>query len=285
MLDRETVSLLCCPSCRKGSLDPRCVEEGNRFINGVLVCTSCNSEFRVDAGIPYLRASERENEEIWDTWRHHIEGFAARRASRDAVVRSKGALRWQRKMEAFGSFLEVPEGRVLDVGCGPGNIRRSLDPKRVTYYGCDPLPVEGAEDFPFVCALAESLPFRSGTFSSLIVRSALDHFRDIDGFLTEANRVLTSNGGFFLEQVIHDNAGASDLVRNAAHSLKDVVDDLKTFRERRSAPKHMHEFTRASLLKSVEPFFEVERMKTYNTDWYSPTQLFLSLRCRGTTRS
>jgi ubiquinone/menaquinone biosynthesis C-methylase UbiE/uncharacterized protein YbaR (Trm112 family) len=284
MLDRATVSLLCCPACRSGSLDPRCVEDGDQLVSGVLLCTSCRAEFRVDAGIPYLRASDQENKEIWDTWRHHIEGFAARRASRDPVVRSQGSPRWQRKMEAFGSFLDVPDGRVLDVGCGPGNIRRSLDPLRITYYGADPLPVEGVGDFPFVCALAESIPFRSGTFSSLIVRSALDHFRDLEGFLSEATRVLTSDGRFFLEQVIHDRSGVGDLVRNTAHFVKDVVDDLKTLRERRSAPKHMHEFTPASLRKAVEPFFEVARVQKYNTDWYSPTQLFLDLRRRETAR-
>lgn len=284
MLDQATVSLLCCPSCRAGDLDPRCVEDGNRLVSGVLVCTACRSEFRVDAGIPYLRASQQENEEIWDTWRHHIEGFAARRASRDPVVRSQGSPRWQRKMEAFARFLDVPDGRVLDVGCGPGNIRRSFDPGRVSYYGADPLPVEEVGDFPFVCALAESIPFRPGTFASLIVRSALDHFRDLDGFFTETTRVLTSDGRFFLEQVIHDDAGVGDLVRNTAHFVKDVVDDLKTFRERNSAPKHMHEFTPDSLRSAVEPYFEVMRIQKYNTDWYSPTQLFLELRCRATAR-
>jgi SAM-dependent methyltransferase len=285
MLDRATVSLLRCPTCRAGSLDSRCVEEGGRLVSGVLVCASCRAEFRVDAGIPYLRASGQENEEIWNTWRHHIEGFAARRASRDPAVRAQGSPRWQRKMEAFGRFLDVPDGRVLDVGCGPGNIRRSFDPKRVAYYGADPLPVEEVGEFPFVCALAESIPFRSGTFSSMIVRSALDHFRDLDGFFKEATRVLTSDGRFFLEQVIHDNTSVGDLVRNTAHFVKDVVDDLKTFRERRSAPKHMHEFTPTSLRSAVEPFFEVERIQTYNTDWFSPTQLFLALRCRANART
>lgn len=285
MLDRATVSLLRCPACRNGGLDPRCVEDGARLVSGVLVCDSCRTEFRVDAGIPYLRASEQENDAIWDTWRHHIEGFSARRASRDPAVRSQGSPRWQRKMEAFGSFLDVPEGRALDVGCGPGNIRMLLGPKRVAYYGVDPLPLDGVEEFPFVCALAESIPFQSGTFSCMIVRSALDHFRDLAGFFTEATRVLTNDGRFFLEQVIHDNAGVGDLVRNTAHFVKDVVDDLKTSRERRSAPKHMHEFTRASLLRAVEPFFEVARVQTYNTDWYSPTQLFLDLRCRGASRA
>lgn len=285
MLDRATVSLLWCPSCRKGGMEARCVEGGNKLISGVLVCESCRAEFRVDAGVAYLRASEQENKEIWDTWRNHIEGFAARRAARDPAVRAQGSPRWQRKMEAFGSFLDVPDGRVLDVGCGPGKIRQLLDPLRVQYYGVDPLPIEGVEEFPFVCALAEAIPFRSGTFSSVIVRSALDHFRDLDAFFKEATRVLTDDGRLFLEQVIHDNAGLGDLVRNAAHFAKDIVDDLKTLRERRSAPKHMHEFTRASLVKAVDRFFEVDRMQKYNTDWYSPTQLFLSLRRRATVRA
>jgi len=280
MLDRATVALLWCPACRSGGLDARCVEEGGRLESGVLVCAACRAEFRVDAGVPYLRASERENEVIWDTWRRHIEGFAARRAAREPVVRTKGSPRWERKLAAFGRFLGAPTGRVLDVGCGPGNVRRTLDPVHTAYHGVDPLPVDGIADFPFVCALAESIPFRSGIFSTLIVRSALDHFRDLDGFFAEATRVLAPDGRFFLEQVVHDRSGPGDLVRNSAHFAKDLIDDLKAFRARTSAPKHMHEFSRTSLVRTVEPFFDVERIEAYHSDWYSPTQIFVALRPR-----
>ena len=67
--------------------------------------------------------------------------------------------RWSKKIKAFGDFVKVPDGRILDVGCGPGNLRKLLDPQRVTYFGIDPLPVEEVEGFPFACAVAESIPF------------------------------------------------------------------------------------------------------------------------------
>jgi ubiquinone/menaquinone biosynthesis C-methylase UbiE len=281
MLDRATVSILWCPSCREGGLGPEGSEEGDRLNDGALVCESCRTRYPIEGGIPHLKAVDRRDEAAWRTWKDHIEGFAARRAIRESAPSTGREERWKHKMQAFADFLEIPDGRLLDVGCGPGNLRKLLDPGRVRYHGLDPLPVAGVEDFPFVCALAESIPFRSGAFSGVVVRSALDHFCDLEGFFREAARVLEEGGRLFLEQVIHGGDGIGGLARNAVHWTKDVVDAVRTREERKSAPKHMREFSRDALFEAVKTSFEVERSRTYNSNWYTPTQMFLSLKPRA----
>ncbi len=303
MLDRAMVSWLECPSCRNGGLEADCTEEGERLIDGVLRCDSCRAEFFVESGIPHLKPGSQcdvtlkagddntikdipslkptspQEGEAWATWRNHLDGFAARRTLRASAPSRQRDERWRHKLQAFADFVNAPNGRLLDVGCGPGKLRELLDPQRVTYHGLDPLPVEDVEAFPFVCALAEKMPFRAGTFSSLVVRSALDHFCDLDAFFEEAARVLTDDGQIFIEQAVHDGRGMSGLVKNTVHAARDLFDDLRTRNERKDAPKHMRDFSRDSLMQATQRHFEVDRFDDYNPNWYTATQVFISLRC------
>lgn len=280
MLNHETVELLQCPSCRVGELTASCAEERGRLVDGHLTCDSCRAEFPVETGIPHLKADVLENDTTWQTWRNHLDGFAARRSQRSTVLSTPREERWSKKMRAFADFVRVPDGRILDVGCGPGNLRKMLAARRVTYFGLDPLPVEQVDEFPFVCAVAESLPFRAHTFTSLVIRSALNHFLDLDVFFAEAARVLTDDGQIFLEQVVHKSPGVGGFVRNALHSAKDLLDDLRTRKERKSAPKHVREFSQDSLLQATARYFDVSRVETYNANWYTPPQVFIYLQCR-----
>ncbi len=277
MLTDEMTSLLWCPECQQGGLVADCNQRGNELIEGVLRCQQCGMEFEVNQGIPNLTMSSQQDEQSWETWRNHLKGFAARREIRQAAPNEKRSQRWSDKLKAFANFVDAPEGNMLDVGCGPGNLRKLLDPRRVTYFGIDPLPVDGVEEFPFVCGLAESLPFRAGLFSSIVVRSALDHFCDLRAFFEESSRILTQDGRIYLEQVVHGSGGLRGMVKNAVHTMKDVVDDLRTRKQRSSAPKHMREFSQDSLMDSVEGVFDVVRVEHYTSNWYTPTQLFICL--------
>jgi len=282
MLSREIVGLLLCPQCRQGGLDASCDEANGRLRSGRLICNLCRATYAVDEGIPYLKPGKIENDPEWETWRHHLDGFAARRTLRSTIMSSPREERWSQKMQAFGEFVNVPDGRILDVGCGPGNLRRILDPKYVTYFGIDPLPVAEVEGFPFVCAVAESIPFRAGTFSSVVVRSALDHFRDLNAFFEEVSRVLTDDGQVFLEQVVHKSSGFDGVVRDSLHAVKDLIDGVRTRKQRKSAPKHMRDFSQESLMLAVEHGgFEVSRSQAHHSNWYTPTQMFFNLRRRG----
>ena len=282
MLNHEIVALMLCPQCRKGGLEASCEEANGRLIRGSLVCNSCRAKYAVEQGIPHLKPGVLENDPAWEIWRNHLDGFAARRELRSTIMSAPREERWSRKIRAFGDFVKVPDGRILDVGCGPGNLRKMLDPQRVTYFGIDPLPVEEVEGFPFACAVAESIPFRDGTFTSLVVRSALDHFRDLNAFFEEVSRVLTDDGQVFIEQVVHKSSGLDGIVRDSLHAVKDLIDGIRTLKQRKSAPKHMREFSEASLMRAVEHGgFKVSRSQAHHSNWYTPTQMFFSLSRRA----
>ena len=106
------------------------------------------------------------------------------------------------------------EGNVLDVGGGQGILRHYLVPNSVSLYvSADPFldTFRGLESQPnllkaypclsdpcnFLACHAEYLPFTSGTFDWVHMRSVLDHFGDPYLALKEAYRVLKV-GGFLL---------------------------------------------------------------------------------------
>jgi ubiquinone/menaquinone biosynthesis C-methylase UbiE len=167
---------------------------------------------------------------------------------------------------------------VLDVGCGPGRLRLRLDPEQTTYYGVDPLPNPEVSEFPFARAIAEYLPFPDDFFACVVVRSALDHFCDLDAFFSETVRVLQPGGTLFLEQVIHEIRGPVSAAKGLVHAAKDLVDHIRTPQPTDDAPKHMNEFTKHAVLENTSRHFELEATKEYSPNWYTPTQLFVALK-------
>ena len=98
----------------------------------------------------------------------------------------------------------APRGRLLDVGCGGGQLRAHLGPD-VTYVGCDPLVTARLErNFPFAVARGEALPFRDGAFDGVVLYAVLPHVLDVDAVLAEAGRVLRPGGYLYLQECVDD---------------------------------------------------------------------------------
>jgi SAM-dependent methyltransferase len=92
---------------------------------------------------------------------------------------------------------------VLDVGCGDGHFASVAydEPIDVGIDVLDRALTEAAARRPVVYrelvkASATALPFRDGTFGTVVSNSSLEHIRDIDQALSEITRVLRMGGTF-----------------------------------------------------------------------------------------
>ncbi len=293
MVNEKLLSILWCPKCQADALTPAQVvapvgagvpaggtsgaasRQGTSF--EALACGSCGAHFPIADGYPVLMPRESLTGASWTEWEEHLLKFQARREARvqnpDPINRLAERSSPQ---EAFARFTGIARGRVLDIGCGPGKFRHLFDTDHVEYVGLDPIPLPEASDFDFVQGVAEYLPFRSGSFTDVVVLAALDHFRDLDRFLDETRRVLRPDGRLHVLQSVHEVRGPISATRMIAHKLKDTVEDWRTEAFDRSVPKHLWEFTTRSLTDRIQDRFRLVSTGRYSATWYSPVKLFLS---------
>ena len=115
-------------------------------------------------------------------------------------------------------------GRVLEIGCGTGrNLPRY--PRGVTVIGADPsfdalrTAKRRAPSTVLVCAHAEALPFRDGSFDTGVMSLVLCSVQNPSAALAEARRVLRRTGSMrLLEHVRSESrwrARLQDLVQPA----------------------------------------------------------------------
>lgn len=280
MLTIAMLSDMSCPICPSAKLKAKIEkQQGNKIIEGELICEETGERFPVHSGIPNLIPESKLSSSEWKMWQDHLEGFQERRMQRIREPHRQ-VNQWGKKSKPqsrFSEFANITDGKVLDLGCGPGKFRFHLDQKHVQYYGLDPVVLPEVEDFSFVRALSEYLPFKDNTFSHLVVIAALDHFKDLEAFFKEAMRVLKPQGKLHIVQSIHELRGPLSAVKMFSHWVKDSLEDRATKIKNPNAPKHITEFSSSSLATTLAKYFVVEAMDKYSHKWYSPTKLFLSL--------
>jgi 2-polyprenyl-3-methyl-5-hydroxy-6-metoxy-1,4-benzoquinol methylase len=87
--------------------------------------------------------------------------------------------------------------KVLDVGCGTGNLSQDVKRYFSEVYGVDIDPVaakEAKEKIDVIIASAEFLPFRKDVFDAVISNQVIEHVMNVDSFFMDINRVLKSKG-------------------------------------------------------------------------------------------
>jgi SAM-dependent methyltransferase len=95
-------------------------------------------------------------------------------------------------------------GRVLDVGCGEGQVARSIARGGTQVVGLDPTPSQIREAHRrggpplFVQARAEQLPFGDYTFGAVLLCLAIEHIDPFEPAIDEIARVLAPGGQFLL---------------------------------------------------------------------------------------
>jgi ubiquinone/menaquinone biosynthesis C-methylase UbiE len=96
-----------------------------------------------------------------------------------------------------------PPAKILEVGCGTGNVSSYLSAKGYNVTGCEyfPLALELAyENFTKVRGDAFSLPFKSACFDVVELLDVIEHFDDEAQAVAEACRV-TKEGGIVIVTV------------------------------------------------------------------------------------
>jgi SAM-dependent methyltransferase len=132
-------------------------------------------------------------------WRNNLDQLLERRKHyTDAVMQG-----YRRDRENSVKYFQ-PHGRMLDIGCGKGELRFHLSPS-VNYYGCDPIKSKHSHrDFPFIVALGEALPFGDETFDCAMLYCVIESVFDIDLVLSETKRILKPNGLLYVRECIND---------------------------------------------------------------------------------
>lgn len=195
-------ALLACPRCRAPL----------RSGADLLACAGCAARFPVAGGVPDLLPwSGGEPGPEWATWREKLEALRQWRrgtwdgsrssASRQAVADDRASL--------FFRHARLPEGRILEVGCGSAQLRGRLPGRE--YWGLDPLAGtpeaprgSGGPPFVLVRGVGERLPFASCVFDGVMICETLDHALDPARVLDEASRVLKAAGVLAVMQSVRE---------------------------------------------------------------------------------
>ncbi|MDQ3982408.1 MAG: class I SAM-dependent methyltransferase [Actinomycetota bacterium] len=102
----------------------------------------------------------------------------------------------------FDEIVPQDAGVVLDIGCGEGRVTRALAnrARQVTGIDSSPTLVRDAADADgesdYLVADATMLPFRDGSFDTVVAYNSLMDLDDMPRGVAEAARVLRPNGRF-----------------------------------------------------------------------------------------
>ena len=136
-----------------------------------------------------------------------------------------------RRRAALG-LLGTQDGRVLEVGCGSGNVILSFPAGNGTRrFGTDfavPMLRQARENavlrnerLSILASDVHRLPFRDGVFVGVLCLGLLEYAEDVAGVLAECHRILEPGGGM----VLSIPNGASPFIRldDAAFGVKNAV--------------------------------------------------------------
>lgn len=200
VLRRRFAGDLACPVC--GGALP--------FRGGVPCCASCGRSFpQADPRVLDLWVEDRwdARRARWGERQHEmVEAYHELAADPDHVRRA-----YTHDFGPFRPWLADLAGPALDVGGGHGLIRDFLPP-RLEYVSLDPSLdwlhgswSASSEAFPslaqpafLIRGVGEQIPFRDGTFASVLSIWSLNHVADPGRVIQEVHRVLRAGGRFCL---------------------------------------------------------------------------------------
>lgn len=101
---------------------------------------------------------------------------------------------WQRHVAAYARCAELlPQGRLLDLGCGIGHSYELLGGRETVGVDIDPGALAG-QARETVVADMRRLPFAAASFSAVLSVQSLEHVPDPERVMAETKRVLEPGG-------------------------------------------------------------------------------------------
>lgn len=109
---------------------------------------------------------------------------------------------------------------VLDLGCGTGIYAIGIsDRTKASLCGLDPVPgmlrqaMEKSKAIPWICAVGERMPFRSGIFSCVFASQVWHHIVDRQLAADECFRVIGHSGKLVVRTISHDQLRGKTVFR------------------------------------------------------------------------
>lgn len=175
-------------------------------------CASCARRYAVGPrGVPDFTVVPEEIREAHERWQRVLEEFLP---WREEYLRAKRRRRFRRALrfwrrrdlrrDDYDRYTQErlveyagARGDVLEVGCGPGSLRRLGDWSE--YVGVDPVDYfRRPPPFQFCRAYGEFLPFPDGAFDAVLTAASFDYLFAPERALAAFRRVLKPGGIFGL---------------------------------------------------------------------------------------
>jgi SAM-dependent methyltransferase len=147
---------------------------------------------------------------------------------------------WQRHVAAYERCAELlPNGRILDLGCGVGHSYHLLAPRQTVGVDIDPDALAGQERETHAADMRD-LPFPDDDFDGVLAVQSIEHVPDPERVVAEVRRVLRTGGTAILVTPNRLTFARPD----------EIID-----------PYHFVEFSSDELRRLCEPSFETVEMR------------------------
>jgi SAM-dependent methyltransferase len=134
---------------------------------------------------------------------------------------------WQRHVAAYAIAADLlPDGRLLDLGCGVGHSFHLLAPRETVGVDVAPEALAG-QARETIAADMRALPLPSASFESVLSVQSLEHVPDPERVVAEARRVLAPGGTALFVTPNRLTFGLPDEIVDPYHHVEFDADSLR----------------------------------------------------------